>query len=147
MAGSSGVKITINKETMRKLDSTGKERMLEAVNELRNVTIDILSQRGTGRTYTHYFWTDAMGQLRRGRERWKPHTASAPGKPPARDTSHLVQSIKGKVTRGVGWVGTDSNIGIMMQYGTKKIAPRPWLDVAANKAREKIKQIFSRKWL
>ena len=140
-------RITINKEIQKKLASKAKERMLEAVNELRNVTIDVLSQPGTGRTYTHHFFTDTQGRLRLGRKRWKPHTASAEGKPPAVDTGQLRQSIKGAVVGGVGRVGTNSDIGVMMQYGTKKVAPRPWLSVAADKARDKIRQIFSRKWL
>jgi len=139
--------ITINKEVERKLGNVAKERMLEAVNELRNETIRTLSQKGGGRIYTHYFFTDNQGRLRIGKKRWKPHQASAEGKPPARDTSQLVQSIKGWVDGGIGKVGTDQDVGIMLQYGTKNMEARPWLNVAADNARDKIKAIFSRRWI
>jgi len=124
---------------------------MEAVNELRNQTLEVLSQPGTGRTYTHYFWTDPQGRLRIGRPRWKPHTASAPGKPPTRDTSELAQSIKiaveGEDKQIVGTVGTDKPYGKRLEYGTSKMAARPWLRPSAEKATEKIIQIFRRKYL
>lgn len=131
-------------------DGEARKKMSEAVNEVRNTTIDVLSQPGTGRTYTHHFFTDAQGRLRRGKERWKPHTASAPGKPPARDTSELVQSIKytieGKGKTIIGKVGTDTIQGKMMEFGTRRVAPRPWLRKSFEKAEGKVRTILGRRW-
>ena len=127
-------KITINEGVKRKLGDTAKTRMLEAVNELRNETLITLSGNRSGRTYK------VPGTQRT-------YTASSPGQPPAQATSGLRQSIKGSIVSGVGRVSTSLEYGVMLQYGTKNMAPRPWLSVAADKARDKIRQIFSRKWL
>jgi len=145
------IKLKLNTaELFRSLDQGAPKKMLEATNELRNTTIEILSQRGTGRTYTHYFFTDAQGRLRRGRKRWKPHQASAEGKPPARDTSQLVQSIFGKVDgngRNVkGTVGTKLALGLMLEFGTKKMGARPWLKPSFDKSLDAIRSILTRKW-
>ena len=112
--------------------------MHEAVNELRNTVLETLSGTRSGRTYY------VPGTR-------KTYTASAPGQPPAQATSGLRQSIKGVIEKVkgkvIGKVGTDLDYGIMLQYGTRNMAARPWLDVAAKKASNKIKQIFSRKWI
>jgi len=144
-------RITINQGVINRLGSIAKERMTEAVIELREETIRTLSQPGKGRTYTNYFFTDASGRLRVGRPRNKPHTASAPGDPPARDTSSLVKSVKweleGNGNKIIGRVGTNLDLGPMLEYGTKKMAARPWLSVAARNSIGAIKSIFSREFM
>jgi len=130
--------ITMNKEVQRKLDNVAKDRMHEAVNELRNKTVEVLSGSRSGRTYyvpgTH-----------------KAYIASSPGQPPAQATGRLRQSIMGQVLivmgRQVGKVGTNMDYGPMLEYGTKNMAARPWLRVASENATDKIRQIFSRMWI
>lgn len=63
------------------------------------------------------------------------HHPSLPGNPPAPDTGNLRNSIRyevhGQDSKEVyGIVGTtqkDPNYGEYLEYGTTKIAPRPWL--------------------
>lgn len=58
------------------------------------------------------------------------HTASAPGQYPATDTGRLAGSVRmempqvGNVT---GRVGTAVAYGPMLEFGTSKMAARPWL--------------------
>jgi len=145
------IKLKLNLTTINQLlDQKAPQKMEEAAINLHKTTVETLSQKGTGRVYTHYFFTDAQGRLRIGKKRWKPHQASAEGKPPARDTSQLVQSIKwrleGNGRRVVGKVGTDLALGLMLEFGTKKMGARPWLKPSFDKALPTIKDILSRKW-
>jgi hypothetical protein len=80
-------------------------------------------QRGpkTGRTY---------------RRRGIVHTASAPGQPPATDTGFLVNSIyveRDGVARMT--VGSRLAYAAYLEFGTRKIAPRPAWVPAVEKAR------------
>lgn len=89
-----------------------------------------LNKPGTGRTYTTNFYTDKQGRVRPVGTR-PPHTASAPGQPPAPDSGDLRDSIDGEVVRGMGGptveVGTDKEYGPYLEYGTSKMLARPWL--------------------
>ncbi len=126
------------KEVVKSIEDTASKRMLEAVNEVRNVTLETLSGSRSGRTYY------VPGTKRT-------YTASAPGQPPAIATSDLFKSIKISVgSEGrdiVGIVGTDQKYGPMLEFGTRKMAPRPWLRRSFDNALPKVKQILSRKWL
>ncbi len=124
-------------EVTAKIAEVAKERMFEAVQEVRDTTLETLSGQRTGRTYfvpgTH-----------------RTYTASSPGEPPAQATAQLRQSVKftieGEGTKLLGMVGTDLKKGPMLEYGTRNILPRPWLRVSFEKSQEKVKSIFSRKW-
>lgn len=69
------------------------------------------------------------------------HTASKPGYPPNQDHGDLVKSI------GINYfpqkllaiVGTNSKVGRWLEFGTKKIAARPWLFPAIFAHEEQIK--------
>ena len=135
-----GVDVTFKSnipEVMRKIDSAAKDKMHEAVNEVRNKTLEKLSGSRTGRTYyvpgTH-----------------RSYTASAPGEAPAVATAELRQSIAGTVDvegkQVVGRVGTDKIQGKMMEFGTRNVAPRPWLRKSFEKTVPKIKSIFGGRW-
>jgi hypothetical protein len=124
-------------EVIGKLDDTIRDRMQEAVNEVRNKTLETLSGPRTGRVYkvpgtnTYY-------------------TASSPGEAPASATGQLRQSIRteieGEGEKTVGMVGTDMEKGPMLEYGTKNMAARPWLRRSFEESEGKVKEIFSRKW-
>jgi len=57
------------------------------------------------------------------------HTASKPGFPPNSDTGNLIKGIRWDVnsSKVVGVVGTNVKYGAWLEFGTKDIAPRPWL--------------------
>lgn len=85
----------------------------------------------TGRVYTHEYWTDSQGRLRQGRERRKPHQASAPGEAPMADKGGLVASIYMDISPIRATVGSRLAYSAMLEFGTRKIRPRPvWVPVA-----------------
>lgn len=135
-----GVDITFKShlpEVMRKINSASKDAMAEAVNEVRNKTLEKLSGARSGRTYfvpgTH-----------------RTYTASAPGEAPAQATSALRQSVAGETKiegkEIVGRVGTPLDYGRMLEFGTRRMAPRPWLKKAFEESEAKVKEIFMRLW-
>ncbi len=95
----------------------------------------------TGRVYTTYFYTDAQGRLRKVGRRGKPHQASAPGEAPALDLGGLVDSIFDEISENglAAEVGTDLDYGTYLEFGTRKMAARPWLQPAFERNKEKIK--------
>ena len=110
-------------------------------------------QRGpaSGRTYDTYFWTDAQGRLRKGEPR-VPHTASAPGQFPMSDTGRLasnVESILATPANIQAKVGTNIVYGAYLEFGTSKMAARPWLMPSFEKAKvnvaKEVKQRFEGK--
>ena len=127
-----------DKEIIANLEKEGRKRMSEVVNEVRNVTIETLSGGRSGRQY-------------RIPGTQKYYTASSPGEPPAVATAELRQSVSTEVVgdgrNTVGMVGTDKNYGKMLEYGTSKMAARPWLFKSFQKASDKIKSILSRKYI
>jgi len=139
MADGCEVKLTFHTDKVVKAIEDAQSRlMLEAVNEVRNVTLDTLSGSRSGRTYK----VPGTGRT---------YTASAPGEPPAQATAELRQNIKTSVgSEGktvVGMVGTDKIQGKMTEFGTVNMAARPWLRISFEKAMPKIRGIFGKKWL
>jgi HK97 gp10 family phage protein len=88
---------------------------------------------------------DAIKSIQRGTksgrtyEKFKPrrtHRASAPGEAPAGDTGDLARRITAEKERELQWsVGTDLPYGRFLEFGTMKIAERPWLRPAIEKNR------------
>ena len=110
--------------------------------DLRANIVQEISKRGRGRTYTHYFYTTKNGKLAQGRKRNKPHIASAEGDPPATDTGRLKNNIYferlGALTAAVG---SDLVYATYLEYGTSKMAARPFFRPAV----EKIRPIFMKR--
>lgn len=65
------------------------------------------------------------------------HTASAPGEMPAIDTTRLINSLQHQIVRGEykGYYYTEVDYAPMLEYGTSKMAPRPFMTPAAERAR------------
>lgn len=65
------------------------------------------------------------------------HHPSLPGNAPAPDTGNLRASIhytiEGEGKQTIGRVGTDVEYGKHLEFGTSKMAPRPWLKPALDK--------------
>lgn len=99
----------------------------------------LLSTSGGGRTYTTGFFTDAEGRVHPVGHR-PAHTASAPGEPPAVDTGLLRASIRHEVVDEpegpTAYVGSDVKYAEYLSLGTRKMAPRPFLQPALDAAAE-----------
>ena len=134
-------------EALKAIDGAVAQRMFEAVNLVRNEAVLTRSRPGKGRIYENYIYEDEAGNMKFGRARNVPHRASAPGDPPAVDTGRLRQSVRYEIAGNVGLVGTDLDYGKKLQFGTRKVAARPWLDVAFREAADRVREIFGRPWL
>lgn len=70
----------------------------------------------------------------------KPHTPSKPGQPPRVDTGRLRASITHEVHEGfltvTARVGTNVKYAIFLEFGTSKMAARPFLRPALDAVRE-----------
>lgn len=86
----------------------------------------------TGRIYT-----------RRGVE----HQASAPGEPPATDTGALIASIVSDATvegsKVLGHVEARAPYAVHLEYGTRKMAARPFLTPAIERNRRRIGELIT----
>ncbi len=114
-----------------------RSRMIESVNAVRSQALEVLSGPRHGHTYK------VPGTK-------IPYTASAPREAPATATGQLRQSVKYSVEGNgmdlVGKVGTDLEKGKQLEFGTRKMKARPWLRVSFEKANDKVKSIWNRKW-
>jgi HK97 gp10 family phage protein len=125
-------------EIIKNLEKEGRQRMEKAVNQVRNTTLETLSGSRSGRQYrvpgTKVFYT-----------------ASSPGQPPAVATGQLRQSVstavEGEGKDIIGMVGTDQEYGPMLEYGTSKMAARPWLRKSFEKDEQNIRDILSEEYL
>ena len=134
-----GVKIEFKRnlnKVIDALDSIAGQRMTEACIHVQNKTKEKLSGDRSGRTYR------VPGTK-------KTYTASAPGEPPAVATGQLRSSIKYRIVgdmRVTGEVGSGLKKAPMLEFGTKKMKPRPFLRPTFQEELPKIKEILSRKW-
>jgi HK97 gp10 family phage protein len=66
---------------------------------------------------------------------------SSPGEPPRRQTGELRDSLRVEIApdRLSATVGTDLDYGAHLEFGTQDMAPRPWLQPAAQNAAPRIK--------
>lgn len=66
------------------------------------------------------------------------HQASAPGEYPASDTGRLASNVRFELPQGgnmVGRVGTNIQYGAHLEFGTSRMAARPWLLPSFEKAK------------
>ncbi len=74
----------------------------------------------------------------------KKYTASAPGEAPARRTGALATDYKPVVKGFEGAVGAMLLYSLMLEKGTKKMAPRPHLSTAFSLNRQEIIRLLSK---
>lgn len=73
------------------------------------------------------------------------HIASKPGDAPNTDTGQLVRSIRMEVDSDLRvFVGTSLEYGKHLEFGTKRMDARPWLNPALDKNRKFIRKSFGR---
>ena len=72
----------------------------------------------------------------------KTHQASAPGEPPKTDTGRLVSSIFVEISEGGLKAEVGSGLGYAqhLEFGTQKMAARPWLQPTFDKNVERVKK-------
>lgn len=71
----------------------------------------------------------------------KTHQASAPGQPPAVDYGVLINSVQsGMVRDDLGLVAEGAEYAVHLEYGTTRMAARPHMTPAADRARPKFVQ-------
>lgn len=124
---------------IKSIEDIRVQRMTEACIHVQGKVKEKLSGSRTGRVYK------VPGT------KHKVYTASAPGEPPAVMLGQLRQSIKFAIDatiKGiVGLVGSDLKKAPMLEYGTSRIKPRPFLRPTFQENIDSIKAILSRKWL
>ena len=63
------------------------------------------------------------------------------------DSKHNKKTaVEGDGKEVIGYVGIDKEQGLMTEFGTKNMAPRPWLRPSFEKSLDKVKKIFSSRW-
>ena len=124
-------------EAKKKIKEDAYARMVKAVNAVRNETLVTLSGNRSGRTYF------VPGTMRT-------YTASSPGEPPAVATGQLRQSVRTQVDNSssmiIGYVGSTLIYAPCLEFGTKKMSPRPWLKPSFEKSEPKLKDILGGTW-
>lgn len=96
----------------------------------------------SGRVYEFYYRTGPNGGIFPVEKRAKPHQASAPGEAPATDSGRLVNSIFADAKGTAGYVEVRSIYAPMLEYGTRKIAPRPFMTPAVEANRQKVSDLM-----
>lgn len=102
-----------------RFDAAIADALSFTIHEARNrIVRAIQSGPATGRTYQLY-------------NPKRTHRASAPGEAPMTDTGMLVRSIQVDTSPGMAMVGSRLAYAAYLEYGTRKMAPRPvWMPVA-----------------
>ena len=102
---------------------------------VEETVLDSIRSGGTGITYEKY-------------NPRRQHTASAPDEPPASDTGFLINSISSRVRKKdkevIGQVIASAPYAPHLEFGTRDIRPRPFMQPALEKNRPKIKRIFKK---
>lgn len=101
----------------------------------------------TGRIYTTRFWTDSQGRVRPGAAR-TPHQASAPHEAPATDMGNLVSLIVVDQVNPADLsitIESQAEYSRFLEYGTRKMAPRPYMRRALQSMQARILAIFMAK--
>lgn len=127
-------------------DSVTVEIDLTQLRKLRAEGGRTAAKRALGKLafYCEAFAKDLLSGSRSGRV-YGGHQASAPGEPPAVLTGTLKNSIRA-VAEGDGamvWmvrVGTE--YGAILEFGSAKIAPRPFMRPAAEATSKKVTEVF-----
>ena len=129
-------------KSLERLGSSAEEAMIDVITDLvtqtQEYSVDgIDTGPATGAVYTRGGIT---------------HQASAPGEYPMSDTGRLASNIIALLPNGSsieGQVGTNIEYGTFLEFGTSRMAARPWLMPSFEKAKvdvaKEVKQRFEGK--
>lgn len=142
-----GINMSVNgKDFSRKiekriklLDKNISRAVYKSANLVKNdAAYSILRGTKTGETYTKY-------------KPQRTHQASASGEAPASDTGFLASNITIDVSNNnfgaVGMVISSAPYSAALEFGTTKMAARPFLQPALDGSARKIKEIFIKEGL
>jgi len=119
-----GIKLDGMAQLLGQLKALGADADDVVINAITDIVTD-----------THAYAVQGMAAGGGGRvyEKYKPrrtHQASAPGSYPATDTGRLASSVRMILPTAsaiVGEVGTAVKYGAWLEFGTSRMAARPWL--------------------
>ena len=112
-------------------DSYGKavaDALVVSGNDVRNTAIRSIQEKSSGRTVT---------RSRAGGSTYE-HVAAAAGSAPNSDTGRLVQSVQVDITADSVFVGSTLEYAPWLEFGTRNMLPRPWLNPALEANRRSI---------
>lgn len=104
-------------QSLEAVGQAGQQAVEDTIHELALVT-------------EQYAVTGVRGGAATGRiykRKGKSHQASAPGQYPASDTGLLMRSIRSELLPMQATVGTNLVYGQYLEFGTSRMAARPWL--------------------
>lgn len=130
-------------------DAVIKELRRGAVRIQGDVVRSIQNSPPTGETYDTTFFTLPNGKVvpgppRQGQGLSATHTASSPGNPPRTDTGRLVSSAHVQPRQDGAEVVIASNYATFLEYGTRNMAPRPFLEPAAERNADELAEAVGR---
>jgi HK97 gp10 family phage protein len=99
---------------------------------VRSTAIRSIQQKSNGEMVTRY---------RAGGGSYQ-HMASAPNSPPNTDTGRLVSSVAVEVQREDVYVGSGLEYAPYLEFGTKNMTQRPWLNPALEQNRNRISKLI-----
>jgi len=79
----------------------------------------------------------------------KSYISSAPGDPPRKRTGHLFKSVYNRINKinkfvVQGIVGDNAEYAVHLEYGTSKMAPRPYMRPAVEKNKSLFETMFKK---
>lgn len=139
--GSPGSAIkAVVREQVTEINRKAVSRGVRAVNAIRNAELEVLKGQRNGKVYRKPFTKKAT------------YTASAPGEPPARRTGNLRLHWNGQVrsesaanggTVVIAQLESQESYSGLLEHGTSRMAPRPFVDKIKQKAVPEIQKIYS----
>ena len=121
----------VQRNLARLADAYGKavaDALVVSGNEVRNTAIRSIQEKSSGRTVT---------RSRAGGSTYE-HVAAAAGSAPNTDTGRLVQSVQVDITDDSVFVGSTLEYAPWLEFGTRNMLPRPWLNPALEANRRSI---------
>lgn len=132
-----GLRIKVDK-TVKQINQQVVSKGTRAVNAIRNAELEVLKGERSGRVYRKPYSRAT-------------YRASAPGEAPARRTGALRLGWNGRVKKGAASGHSTSIIAELesstpyagyLENGTAKMAPRPFRERIAEKAKPEIEKIY-----
>lgn len=91
-----------------------------------------------------YLKAEAQISISTGAVSGKNHVPSAPGEPPNYDTGHLADNIENRKTGALtAEVSSNASYSAALEFGTSKMAARPFMQPAAQKTRKEAQRLVA----